>query len=89
MQNTRQNLGAIIRAAREAEGMTLLDVCRKMDDLGKGMAPTKLEAIENGDFSVRYDDLAMIAEALGKVVTLSPLPTLPRTEEGFIRRLNV
>ena len=87
---TRKQIGARIRKARLAEGLTHLELSHRIRDLGLSYVnvdPSKLSRMENGQSPTPFPVLAAIARALGVAVTdLDPDAVVDLTKSGWRRR---
>ncbi len=74
---SRPSLGESVRAARQAQGLTLKEVSQR-----SGLAISTLSKVENGQMSLTYDKLLALSDGLRvNVATLfeTPASTRPRT----------
>lgn len=67
---SRIDIGQQIYRARTRKGITQEQLARTIHAHGGKLCPTQLTSIEQGDYSVRFDDLTDIARALGMKVVL-------------------
>lgn len=67
-EESRQILGAKIKEIRESKGISKYEVSKK-----SGVVISNLTRIEAGKYSVGFDILQRIAEALGCKIELSPI----------------
>ena len=81
MTNT---VGSLIRAAREAQGITQSELAEDVRDLGLDIDPTAITRIERDQRDLRLSQLATIATALGTSVH-ALIPTQAGSTDTFAR----
>lgn len=64
-QQTRERVGRLIREARTAAGLTT----RQLSEMC-GLSHSHIVRIESGRYAVTIDSIALIADALGKSITI-------------------
>ena len=64
-QAARENIGTLLRAYRQAAGLTL----RQLGEM-TGIAYNHIARIEQGRYNVTVDTLAILGDALGVKITL-------------------